>query len=106
LVAVSRLHHGGDVGVESEGFVPAGAGWDALLADRLTPGNPHPGDDVVLRVRVASLGVHAGELLVATEGSALTDAVACGRRGCSVREVAAGPAIAHAEGHIAFARRR
>jgi hypothetical protein len=45
-------------------------------------------------------------LLVATEGSALTDAVACGRRGCSVREVAAGPAIAHAEGHIAFARRR
>jgi hypothetical protein len=106
LVARSGLHHGGDIGVESEGFVPAGAGWDALLADRRTPGNPHPGDDVVLRLPVASLGVRAGELLVATEGGALTDAVACGRTRCSVREVAAGPAIAHAEGHIAFARWR
>jgi hypothetical protein len=106
LVARSGLHHGGDIGVESEGFVPAGAGWDALLADRRTPGNPHPGDDVVLRLPVASLAVRAGELLVATEGGALTDAVACGRTRCSVREVAAGPTIAHAEGHIAFARWR
>jgi hypothetical protein len=105
LVARSGLPHGGDVGVESEGFVPAGRGWRALLADRRTPGNPHPGDDVVLRVPVASLsGVWAGDLLVATEGGARTDAVRCGRAGCSVREVAAGPAIAHAEGHIAFAR--
>jgi hypothetical protein len=105
LVARSGLPHGGDVGVESEGFVPAGRGWRALLADRRTPGNPHPGDDVVLRVPVASLsGVRAGDLLVATEGGARTDAVRCGRAGCSVREVAAGPAIAHAEGHIAFAR--
>jgi hypothetical protein len=104
LVARSGLPHGGDIGVESEGFVPRGAGWSALLADRLTPGNPHPGDDVVLRLRVASLGVRAGDLLVATEGGALTAAVRCGRAGCSVRHVAAGPAIAHAEGHIAFAR--
>jgi hypothetical protein len=104
LVARSGLPHGGDIGVESEGFVPAGSGWDALLADRRTPGNPHPGDDVVLRLPVAAAGVRPGELLVATEGGALTDAVACGRTACSVREVAAGPAIAHAEGHIAFAR--
>jgi hypothetical protein len=104
LVARSGLPHGGDVGVESEGFVPAGRGWHALLADRRTPGNPHPGDDVVLRVPVASLGVRAGDLLVATEGGARTDAVRCGRAGCSVREVAVGPAVAHAEGHIAFAR--
>jgi hypothetical protein len=103
LVVRSGLPPGGDVGVESEGFVPAGAGWRALLADRRTPGNPHPGDDEVLRLPVASLGVRAGDLLVATEGGALTDAVRCGRAGCSVREVAAGPAIAHAEGHIAFA---
>jgi hypothetical protein len=32
--------------------------------------------------------------------------VRCARSGCSVREVAAGPAIAHGEGHIAFARWR
>jgi hypothetical protein len=106
LVARSGLSHGGDIGVESEGFVPAGAGWDALLADRRTPGNPHPGDDVVLRLPMASLGVGAGDLLIATEGGALTDAVRCRRAGCSVREVATGPAIAHAEGHIAFARWR
>jgi hypothetical protein len=106
LVARSGLPHGGDVGVESEGFVPAGTGWDALLADRRTPGNPHPGDDLVLRVAVASLGVRAGDLLVATEGGARTDAVRCGRAGCSVREVAVGPAVAHAEGHISLVRGR
>jgi hypothetical protein len=106
LVARSGLPHGGDVGVESEGFVPSGRGWRALLADRRTPGNPHPGDDLVLRVPVASLGVRAGDLLVATEGGALTDAVRCGRAGCTVREVAVGPHIAHGEGHIAFSRDR
>jgi hypothetical protein len=57
-------------------------------------------------VPVASLRVRAGDLVVATEGGALTDAVRCGRAGCSVREVAFGPAIAHAEGHIAFVRDR
>jgi hypothetical protein len=106
LVARSGLPPGGDIGVESEGFVPAGSGLDALLSDRRTPGNPHPGDDLVLRIPVASLGVRAGDLLVATEGGGRTDAVRCARSGCSVREVAAGPAIAHGEGHIAFARWR
>jgi hypothetical protein len=104
LVAKSGLPHGGDIGVESEGFVPRGS-RDALLADRFTPGNRHPGDDVVLRIRASALsgaGVRAGDLLVATEGGALTDDVRCGSRRCAVRLVASGPPEAHAEGHIAF----
>jgi hypothetical protein len=101
------LPHGGDIGVESAGFVPArfGAGGSALVADRFTPGNPHPGDDVVLRLGAAALraaGVSPGDLLVATEGGARTDAIACGTS-CRVRHVADGPAVAHAEGHIVFA---
>lgn len=105
LVANSGLPHGPDVGVESEAFVPANPRAEALLADRLTPGNPHPGDDVLLGLTVARLlsaGVHPGDLLVATEGGAFADAVHCGARGCAVRHVANGPAEAHAEGHIAF----
>jgi hypothetical protein len=104
LVANSGLPHGGDIGVESEGFVPAGP-HDALLADRFTPGNRHPGDDAVLRIRAGALaaaGVRPGDLLVATEGSALTDDVRCAEGGCRVRLVATGPSVAHAEGHIAF----
>ena len=54
LVAASGLPHGPDTGVESEAFVPAGRFY-ALLADRLTPGNPHPGDNVLLRARSAVL---------------------------------------------------
>jgi hypothetical protein len=49
LVASSGLPRGGDTGVESEAFLPAGR-FAALLADRLTPGNPHPGDNVLLRL--------------------------------------------------------
>ena len=106
LVANSGLPHGGDIGVESEAFVPPTT-QNAFLADRLTPGNRHPGDDVVLRIGRATLvaaGVRPGDLLVATEGGALTDAIRCGSKSCSVHHVASGPAIAHAEGHIAFVR--
>ena len=105
LVASSGLPHGGDVGVESEGFVPGDRFADALVADRLTPGNPHPGDDVVLRITGADLraaGVRADDLLVATEGGAYADAITCGRTTCKVRYVSSGPAVAHLEGHIAF----
>jgi hypothetical protein len=105
LVARSGLPHGGDIGVESEAFVPSGAAADALVADRISPRNPHPGDDVVLRLSGAALsaaGVHAGDLLVATEGGARTITVRCSSAGCQVRHVADGPAIAHGEGHIAF----
>jgi hypothetical protein len=107
-VADSGLPHGGDVGVESAGFVPArlGSSWSALVSDRLTPGNPHPGDDAVLRIDAATLaaaGVRPGDLLVATEGGAHTDAVTC-TSSCSVRHVADGPAVARLEGHIVFTR--
>jgi hypothetical protein len=104
LVASSGLPHGGDTGVESEAFLPAGR-FAALLADRLTPGNPHPGDNVLLRLSSAVLsaaGARPGDLLDASEGGAKTIAVRCGSGGCTVREVANGPAIAHAEGHIAI----
>jgi hypothetical protein len=106
LLARSGLPHGGDIGVESAGFVPRrfAAGWSALVADRLTPGNPHPGDDVILRIdarALAAAGVRGGDLLVATEGSAYTDAIACAAS-CAVRHVADGPAVAHLEGHITF----
>lgn len=104
LVANSGLPHGNDVGVESEGFVPPGSA-DAFVADRLTPGNPHPGDDVVLRLPAAALGeagVRPGDLLVATEGGGLTEAVSCSASGCRVRLVAQAPSVAHVEGHIAF----
>jgi hypothetical protein len=108
LVANSGLPHGGDIGVESEAFVPSLQNFDALVADRRTPGNPHPGDDVVLRLGSSALraaGVKPYDLLVATEGGALTDAIRCGPGGCQVHHVADGPSQAHGEGHIAFVTR-
>jgi hypothetical protein len=106
-VVVSGLATGGDIGVESAGFVPPrfGARGAAFLADRGTPGNPHPGTDSILMLSGEALvgaGVRAGDLLVATEGGADTIAVRC-RRTCTVRRIADGPAVAHAEGHIVFA---
>ncbi|HJS94376.1 MAG TPA: hypothetical protein VJ741_08940 [Solirubrobacteraceae bacterium] len=105
LVARSGLPHGGDTGVESEAFVPAHGRFTGFLADRGTPGNRHPGDDVVLRASSAALfaaGARPGDLLDATEGGAKTVAVHCGPQKCTVRHVADGPAIAHPEGHIAI----
>ena len=104
IVARSDLPAGGDIGVESAGFVPPHAAA-AYLADRLTPGNKHPGDDAILRLSAAALaraGIRAGDLLVATEGGANTIDVRCAAA-CTVRLVAAGPTVAHAEGHIVFA---
>jgi hypothetical protein len=107
LLADSGLARGGDVGVESAGFAPAGLGPSstALVADRRTPGNPHPGDDAVLQIKGASLiaaGVRPGDLLVATEGGAETDAITCDGVSCRTRHIADGPAVAHLEGHIVF----
>jgi hypothetical protein len=105
LVVKSGLPHGGDIGVESEVFIPNDPGARFLLADRLTPGNRHPGDDVVLEVSSRALrgaGARPGDLLVATEGGALTDTVRCRASACSVRYVAKGPPEAHGEGHIAY----
>jgi hypothetical protein len=47
------------------------------------------------------LGVRAGDLLVATEASARTIVIRCSTS-CTVRYIADGPAITHAEGHIVF----
>jgi hypothetical protein len=94
---------GGDIGVESAGFVLGGAG-DAYLADRFSARNRHPGDNAILRLTAADrarAGIRTGDLLVATEGGAETIDVRCAAA-CTVRYVAAGPAIAHAEGHIVF----
>jgi hypothetical protein len=105
-LAASGLPHGGDIGVESAGFVPPrfGAGNTAYLADRYSRGNRHPGTNSILRLtgsQLAKAGVRPGDLLVATEGSARTIVVRCAST-CAVRYIAAGPDISHAEGHIVF----
>jgi hypothetical protein len=107
IVAASGLPTGGDIGVESVGFVPPKLGnRSAFLADRGVPGNAHPGTDSILRVSNAELRaaqIRSGDLLVATEGGALTLAIRCPKRGaCGVRQVGSGPTVAHAEGHIVF----
>jgi hypothetical protein len=100
----SGLPAGGDIGVESAGFVPPRA-TAAYLADRFSARNRHPGDNAILQLPAAELtraGIRVGDLLVATQGGARTIDVRCATA-CTVRYVAAGPAIAHAEGHIVFA---
>ncbi|HZP27535.1 MAG TPA: hypothetical protein VFC99_01170 [Acidimicrobiia bacterium] len=106
-VAASGVPSGGDIGVESAGFVPRGAGLAAYVADRGTPrsAEPHPGTDHILRLTkpaLARAGVRAGDLLVATEGSATLVRVRCGHT-CTAAAVATGPPAAHAEGHLVVA---
>lgn len=104
LVA-SGLPHGQDVGVESEGFVPR-VFRSALVADRGTARNRHPGDNEILRIPAPALtraGVRAGDLLVVGEGGAETIDVRC-HAACRVRVVAHGPTVAHIEGHVIFSR--
>lgn len=105
-IASSGLPTGGDIGIESAGFVPPGFGRTdaAFLADRGVPGNSHPGTDSILTLRgtaLARVGVAAGDLLIASEGGAQTIAVRC-RRTCTVRHIADGPTVTHGEGHIVF----
>jgi hypothetical protein len=107
-IAVSGLPYGTDTGVESAGFVPPGfgAGDSAYLADRFTKGNAHPGTDNILRLPGSDLiraGIGAGDLVIATEGSAQTILVRCATS-CTVRYIAIGLASTHAEGHIVFTR--
>jgi hypothetical protein len=109
-LAESALPHGGDIGVESAGFLPAGFGPGdaAYLADRYSKGNPHPGSNSLLRLpgsQLLNAGARPGDLLVATEAGARTILVRCTNT-CTVRYIAAGPAITHAEGHIAFVSQR
>jgi hypothetical protein len=95
---------GGDIGVESLGFVPAGD-VDAYVADRHSPGNANPGHDAVLRLTGDALraaGVVPGDLLAMLEGGGGTIAVRCTPT-CSVFPVATAPTGTHTEGSISFA---
>jgi len=105
-LAKSGLPSGGDIGVESAGFVPPAFGPSvvAYVADRRSPGNPHPGTDSILELSgtdLARASVHAGDLLMASEGGAQTIVVQC-HASCTVRHIADGPRTTHAEGHITF----
>ncbi len=105
LVAQSNTPHGQDFGVESETFLPPDPQAQLVVADRLTPRNRHPGDNLLLHVSVGALraaGARPSDLIVAGEGGGFTDAVSCTRTGCQVRYVATGPSEAHLEGHIAL----
>ena len=102
-VAESGVPAGGDIGVESVGFVPA-VRVTAYLADRGTPvsGQPHPGTDSLLRLNataLTSVGVRKGDLLVATEGAATLVRIRCASQ-CVVATIATGPPAAHGEGHL------
>src|SRR6202011_6364485 len=77
---------GGDLGVESAGFVPRDFftyGGFAYLADRATANNPHPGTDSILRLasaQLAAAGGHEGRRLGGTEGGGQTHHFPCGGR--------------------------
>ena len=105
-VVDSGLPKGGDIGVESVGFVPPGFGKGGYVyySDRKTPGNPHPGTDSVLRMSSADLmgaGVQEGDMLAVTEGGATMIDVRCDPT-CHVSVVVGAPSTAHGEGHLAF----
>ena len=108
LVATPDLAHGGDVGVEAAGFIPAIdlAQATVYFADRATPGNPHPGTDNLLALNGAELaraGAAAGDLLVGTEGGAGLVAVRCDLALCRATSIIADNATSHGEGHIVVA---
>lgn len=102
----SGLPAGGDVGVESLGFVPENfvtRGGDAYLADRKSPGSPTEGTDTIWRLTGQALdqaGIDDNDLLVSSEASGTTIVVRC-RDTCRILPLgqAAG---AHVEGHITF----
>ena len=106
-VVSSGLPAGGDIGVESVAFVPAGftRGGYLYYSDRATPGNPHPGTDHILRLSSSDLvaaGVQEGDLLAASEGGASMIGVRCDTS-CRVFTVVGTPTTAHGEGHLVFA---
>ena len=106
-VAKPSLPIGGDIGVESVGFVPPGffgRGGEVYYADRLTRGNRHPGANGLLRLssdQLATAGVQDGDLLAVTEGGATMVAVRC-ESSCMVIPVVTKATKAHGEGHLTF----
>ena len=106
VIARSGLPAGGDIGVESAGFVPIGFDGAAYLADRSSPGSPTKGTDSLLSIDAKTLraaGVRDGDLLVATEAVGRTIAVRC-TTSCTVTKIAEASKAAHPEGHILFTR--
>lgn len=106
VVITSGLPFGPDTGVESVAFVPPGftRGGTAYYTDRITPDNPYPGTDSLLRLsssNLAAAGVHDGDLLAATEGGATMVAVGC-HPTCQEVTVVGTASSSHGEGHITF----
>lgn len=106
VIRPDHLPHGGDIGIESLGFVPAALGPQstAYLADLGAPGSPTTGSDSLLRLPgsvLSSARLGAGDLLAVTEAGAKTVVVRCRAR-CTSRLLAAGPGNTHGEGHVAF----
>ena len=105
LLVASGIPHGGDIGVESAGFVPPGfiaGGGFAYVADRATANNPHPGTDTILRIPAGMLGpagVRDGDLLIAAEGGAVIIDVNCGTT-CRAQTIVPSGTTAHVEGHL------
>jgi hypothetical protein len=105
LLVASGIPHGGDIGVESAAFVPAGFtrnGGAAYISDRATANNPHAGTDNILRISSSDLmaaGVRDGDLVVVAEGGAVTIDVRCAPSCTSTAIVPAGTS-AHIEGHL------
>ncbi len=104
LLVASGIAHGGDIGVESAGFVPPGfsAGGTGYVADRGTTNNPHPGTDAILRLSSSELmaaGVRDGDLLVGAEGGGVTIDVRCAT-GCTATTIVSAGTTAHLEGHL------
>ena len=105
LLVASGIAHGGDIGVESAGFVPPGfivGGGFAYVADRATANNPHPGTDTILRMPASMLGaagVRDADLLIAAEGGAVTIDVRCAAV-CRARTIVTTGTTAHVEGHL------
>lgn len=103
-VAASGMPKGGDIGVEGVAFVPVGWHGSVFYADRLTPGNPHPGTDSVLALTADALktaGVEEGDLLSVTEGGTTLIDVRCAAT-CTVTKIITAATKAHGEGHLIF----
>jgi hypothetical protein len=106
VVARPEVPHGGDIGVESLGFVrsPLGRTGVAYLADLSAPQSPTKGSDSLLALPSSVLGqahLEPGDLVAVTEAGARTIAVRCAAR-CTSRRIAEGPAATHGEGHVTF----
>lgn len=103
-VAASGLPKGGDIGVEAVGFVPHGWHGSVYYSDRLTKGNPHPGNDNLIALTsdvLSPLGVKEGDLLSVTEGGATLIDVRCTTT-CAVQPLITTATKAHGEGHLVF----